>query len=219
MWYNGCGVGGSRLPCPAEAHRLPAKDYMAKPTSHITKSNHPKRRPIPGLTPDDLIKKMQEAASVPRKGKALRKVRDTVGGQDGKVLPDAREGGSNPDGRVGIFGTAPGSGDQVATVSDAARTSESTGSQLTRVLKRILGEQPPAALLEHANMRAATNAEMLAAIIMREALGGRQWAVEMVRDQTEGKPVRAAQLNNNDAEIEDQLDRVSTAALNRLAKD
>ena len=79
---------------------------------------------------------------------------------------------------------------------------------------------PPAALLNVPGLgRNATNAEMLAAIIMREALDGRPWAVEMVRDQTEGKPTRAAQVDNREPEIEDALDRASTAALNRLAKD
>lgn len=83
----------------------------------------------------------------------------------------------------------------------------------------MLGEAPPAALAAADGVgRAANNAELLAAIIMREAHGGRQWAVEMIRDQTEGKPIRAAQVNNSEQEIEDQLDRVSADALNRLAK-
>jgi hypothetical protein len=66
--------------------------------------------------------------------------------------------------------------------------------------------------------RIATNAEALAAIIWREALAGRQWAVEMVRDQTEGKPVRAAQINSGESEIEEMLDAVGKTRLNKLAK-
>lgn len=83
----------------------------------------------------------------------------------------------------------------------------------------MLGEAPPAALMDDPAIgRAATNAELIGAVVMREAHAGKQWAIEMVRDQTEGKPVRAAQVNNSEGEIEDQLDRVSAAALNRLAK-
>jgi hypothetical protein len=83
----------------------------------------------------------------------------------------------------------------------------------------MLGEKPPAELLDVDGVgRAATNAEMLGAVVMREAHAGKQWAIELIRDQTEGKPVRAAQVNNSDGEVEDMLDRVSQARLNDIAK-
>lgn len=186
-------------------------------TSHVTKT-HKRRKPLEGLTPDAIIQEMKKAASVKRKIN-VRTMRGSPDRSDDKVLSETREGGTDPHGKGGIFGTAPRAGDQGPAVSDPQRTSDLPATQLSRVLKRMLGETPPPALLEVDGVgRVATNAEALAAVIQREAFAGRQWAVEMWRDQTEGKPVRAAQLNNNEQEVEDQLDRVSTAALNRLAE-
>lgn len=83
----------------------------------------------------------------------------------------------------------------------------------------MLGEVPPPELLNTEDVgRVATNAEALAAVILAAALKEKQWAVEMVRDQTEGKPVRAAQIDNSDHETEVMLDRVSQAQLNQIAK-
>lgn len=83
----------------------------------------------------------------------------------------------------------------------------------------MLGERVPLELMQAEGIsEVASNAEMLAAVVMREAVKGKQWAVEMVRDQTEGKPVRAAQVNNGEGEVEDMLDRVSTNKLNQFTK-
>lgn len=182
-------------------------------TSHTTKK-HKRRQPIPGLTPDSLISTMRRAA---KGAKAVRKVRRRSRRPHESFLPTTCETASSAVGETGLSG--PGAGTQAEPLPDIARIGEN-GTQLSRVLRRMLGEMPPAALLNVPGLgRNATNAEMLAAIIMREALDGRPWAVEMVRDQTEGKPTRAAQVDNREPEIEDALDRASTAALNRLAKD
>lgn len=187
-----------------------------KRTSHTTKT-HKRRKPIPGLTPDALVKQMQqEAASAPQR-KEVRELRRSPVRPDREVLSDSREGVLDKAGSSGIFGTV--GGDQPASVPDTGGATQSPNSQLSRILKRMLGEAPPAALMDDPAIgRAATNAELIGAVVMREAHAGKQWAIEMVRDQTEGKPVRAAQVNNSEGEIEDQLDRVSAAALNRLAK-
>jgi predicted HAD superfamily phosphohydrolase len=82
----------------------------------------------------------------------------------------------------------------------------------------MLGEVPPRELMDLEGVaHAGTNAEALAAVVMAEALKGKQWAIECVRDQTEGKPVRAAQVNNSGEEVEEMLDRVSAMRLNTLA--
>jgi hypothetical protein len=191
-------------------------------TSHITK-NHRRRKALVGLTPDDIVKQMAKEAS---NGPKMRKLQRDSKRQKGKVLSDSRKGSATEARGGGVFATP--SGDdaerphdgQPASVPNAPGNSSSdSGTQLSRVLKRMLGEAPPSVLLSVDGIgRVGTNAEALGAIIQREAFAGKQWAVEMWRDQTEGKPVRAAQVNNTDQEVEDQLDRVSTAALNRLTQ-
>lgn len=176
---------------------------------------HPRRKPIPGLTPDEVVRQMTEAAS----GKTVRKVRE-ASPEKGPVLSSSREGGAGESGKGRVLAAPSGGDDQRSNeggekaVSDPGRE-----TQLSRILKKMLGQRPPAELMDIEGVgEAATNAEMLAAVIVREALAGKQWAVEMVRDQTEGKPVRAAQMNNNESEIEDMLDRVSTNKLNQFTK-
>ena len=190
-----------------------------KRTSHTSHSEHPRRKPIDGLTPADVIAQMTEEAAG---GKKLRSVRRTAGKPERQVLPAARPAGAGETGAVRVPGADGGDDGQRADESVQPEVSDrggETGTQLSRVLKRLLGETAPTELMGAVGLsRVATNAEAVAAVVMREALAGKQWAVEMVRDQTEGKPVRAAQINSNEAEIEDQLDRVSTAALNQIAK-
>lgn len=190
-------------------------------TSHTSKSNYPRRKPIPGLTPPEVIEKMAREA---KRGNKVRRVRDSVEGAKVPVLPEVWHEGSEhgvAGGKVGAPGNDDGqrAGDpELSAVSDNPRKAE-TGSQLSRVLKRMLGETPPVELLDTAGIgTVGTNAEALAAVVMRAALAGKQWAVEMIRDQSEGKPVRAAQINTHDEDIEDMLDRASTARLNEFAK-
>ena len=173
-------------------------------------------RKIPGLTPESIVRQTKEAAN----GKRVRGVRSR-NKEERQVLPEARETGTDPAGAGGIFGTPQGSGSPSPEVPDATGNPGGEAafkSQLSRILKRMLGELPPPAMLKDLGLTNATNAEVLAAVIQREAFAGKQWAIEIWRDQTEGKPVRAAQLNNSEQEIESNLDRVSVAALNRLTE-
>jgi hypothetical protein len=174
-----------------------------------------------GLTPQRLVNDMVEVA----RGKKVRKVRDSAAEQKKSVLSEVCSGGTEASGGGRLF--KPADGDNAernrsateAEVSDGAGTSDSFTAHLSRVLKRMLGEMPPQALLNTSDIKTVTtNAEALAAVIQREAFAGKQWACEFWRDMTEGKPVRAAQVNNTDAEVEAELDRVSLAALNRLAE-
>lgn len=186
-----------------------------KPTSHTTKTKLG-RKPIVGLTPDILIKQMKEAAGATRKNvRTLRKSDST----EPAVLSDSRKSGAGSSGEGGIFGAIEGAGDREPSISDAPGiTGDTFRSQLSKVLKNMLGQAPPQSLVALEGLgRVATNAEALAAVIQKQALEGKQWACEFWRDMAEGKPVRAAQQNNSEVEIEDNLDRVSLANLNRLA--
>ena len=171
---------------------------------------------IPGLTPDSIVREMKEAAN----GKRVRSLRSRDK-EERPVLPEARETAPDSPGAGGIFGATEGTGSGRPPVPDAAGDSGSEATfraQLSRVLKRMLGESPPPALMRDLGLTTATNAELLAAVVQREAFAGKQWACEFWRDMAEGKPVRAAQQNNSEMEIEANLDRISMASLNKLTE-
>lgn len=193
-----------------------------KKSSHISSNRHPRRKAIPGLTPPEILAQMQKEA---KHGKPLRKVRSKAPVEKGSVLPDSRDASPSPPRNGGVF-AAPsgddsqrGSGHLHKAVSDSERTSTGRGSQLSAVLKRMLGDAPPSELLAVGGItQVGSNAEALAAVVMRLALEGKQWAVEMVRDQSEGKPQRGVQVDDTGPKVESFLDRISTARLNDLAK-
>lgn len=191
---------------------------MKKQTTHTGRRNHPRRKPILGLTPEEVIKQMTEDA----RGEKVRKVRKTRD-EEGPVLSEAQSGRSEGSRESRVPTAAPGNDDQRADADREGEVPDARGdknqTQLGRVLKRMLGETPPTGLLDIEGIgKLSNNAEALAAVIMKAALEGKPWAVEMVRDQTEGKPVRAAQVNNSDGEVESMLDRISTSKLNQIAK-
>jgi hypothetical protein len=196
---------------------------VRKRTGHTTNTNHPRRRDIPGLTPSDLIAAMEKEA---KHGKPLRKMRDKISLKKRSVLPDPRPPASSTPRSGGVPSAAEGddvvggASTQREAVPHNQRSEAGPGSQLSKVLKRMLGERVPVELLSIQGVtQLMTNAEALASIVMAQALAGKQWAVEMIRDQSEGKPVRAAQENNHAAsETETFLDRIGVARLNELTK-
>lgn len=62
-----------------------------------------------------------------------------------------------------------------------------------------------------------SNAEVLTRLLVDKALQGNQFALEMVLDRYEGKPVRAQTVQSADTSIEEQIDKASVALLNSLA--
>jgi hypothetical protein len=184
---------------------------------------HPRRKPIEGLTPEAVISDMFKEA---KRGRKVRKVQPDDGRSNGPVLPPARPQGVETPSEGGVSPAA--EGDDSGRASDARKGSVSDvvrqdpRTQLSSILKRMLGEQVPQELLDLSGIKTtgdiATCGEALGAIIMRQALEGRQWAVEIIRDQTEGKPVRAAQVSKDDGEVEQMLDRVSMKRLDKLVK-
>jgi len=182
----------------------------------IRPKRHPRRKDIPGLTPADVVAQMTEVA----RGGRVRKVRGADKKPKDAVLSAVRQEGPDPAGEGGIPAAPDGNdaGRSAADKRQAVPDAAGVVTALSRILKRMLTEPAPAALMEIEGIgKVATNGEALAAVIQREALAGKQWAVELWRDQTEGKPVRGVQVNNTDEEVEDHLDQVSVAALNRIA--
>ena len=188
-----------------------------KRKSHTTKKKHPRREALVGLTPEDVIKSMTEDAS---HGRRVQKVRSEDKLEKGPVLQAVRTQDSETAGKGGLPGAVDHDDNQrPRSVVREKIPDDSKSSQISRVLKRLLGEAPPE-LVEYgvSGGSVPTNAEALAAVILKAALDGKQWAVELIRDGTEGKPIRAAQVNTSGAEVEEQLDRISTMRLNELAK-
>jgi hypothetical protein len=189
-------------------------------TSHTTKKNHPRRKKILGLTPASVLEDMMKEA---KHGRKVRSVRSKDGKQKGSLLLDPRPANTPEIGTRRVSPTLAGNyslGHTGGVNEKVPHRPRETGSQLSVILKRMLGESPPPALLTEIQgvEEAGTNAEVLAAVIMSQAIAGKQWAVELVRDQTEGKPQRAAQEGNAPKETEDFLDRVGKNHLNEIAK-
>ena len=64
-----------------------------------------------------------------------------------------------------------------------------------------------------------TNAEVLTRMLVDKALQQNQFAMEMVLDRYEGKPVRAQTVQSADTTIEEQIDKASVALLNSLTEE
>lgn len=189
-------------------------------TSHTTKTNHPRRKKILGLTPASVLEDMMKEA---KHGRKVRSVRGKDIKQKRPLLLDSRPADAPKTGTQRVSSAPSGSDSLRDTGGVNEKVSHRTrpaGSQLSDILKRMLGEAPPPALLMEIQgvEQAGTNAEVLGAVIMGQAIAGKQWAVELVRDQTEGKPQRAAQEGNAPKETEDFLDRVGKNHLNEIAK-
>lgn len=191
-----------------------------KKSSHISSHRHARRKPILGLTPAGIIEQMAKEA---KDGKKVRSVRGSDAKSKRSLLPVSRKATPPAIGGQRVPSAASGSDPvrAVSSVNEAVPDSlrPKAGSQLSVILKRMLGENAPPALLGLEGVeKIVTNAELLAAVVMGQAVAGKQWAVEMVRDQTEGKPQRAAQEGNAQNETEGFLDRVGQSRLNDIAK-
>ena len=107
---------------------------------------------------------------------------------------------------------------------------KSRKAQLAETLKRVLGQRATVELLKQCDPKMLadmsvgkqfpTVAELLVNKVVRLALDpnkSHQWAVELIFDRVEGKPVRGEMVRSEDRGIEDKLDAVTTEHLNRLA--
>src|SRR5438309_1938024 len=92
---------------------------------------------------------------------------------------------------------------------------------LSRWLKEILGRAAPIDFQDVDSMAGGdpgkTNAEVVAELIVREACKGERWAIEILADRTEGKPVQAVKQEGEDRSVEERIEDVTVAHLNDLA--
>lgn len=63
-----------------------------------------------------------------------------------------------------------------------------------------------------------SNGEALATKLMQLAVQGKEWAVQIVLERTEGRAVQAAKEDGSDRTTEEKLDHVTAQHLNSLAK-
>jgi hypothetical protein len=95
-------------------------------------------------------------------------------------------------------------------------------AKLSRWLKEILGRSAPIDVQSIDELAEGnpgkTNAEVLAEIVVREAVVNKErWAIELIADRTEGKPVSAAKDEGGDRTTEERIADVTVAHLNDLA--
>lgn len=92
--------------------------------------------------------------------------------------------------------------------------------KLSRVLKARAGEEAPSAFQDYEAMGEGggklTWNDVIAQQILKAAAEGKQWAIEMYRDQTEGKPAQAKPDEGGDRSADERLESNLAHHLNRL---
>jgi hypothetical protein len=93
---------------------------------------------------------------------------------------------------------------------------------LSKWLKTLLGQGAPMELQDMDAMAMGdpgkTNAEIIAGHIVGEALKKERWAIELIADRTEGKPMQAVKQDDGDRSTEERIEDVTRAHLNDLAR-
>lgn len=94
-------------------------------------------------------------------------------------------------------------------------------TKLSKWLRELLGRNAPIEFQEQAELLAGepgkTNAEVIAEAVLAAAREGKQWAIELVHDRTEGKPVQAIKPDEGDRSVEERINDVTVQHLNDLA--
>ncbi len=94
-------------------------------------------------------------------------------------------------------------------------------TKLSKWLRELLGRNAPIEFQDQAELLAGepgkTNAEIIAEAVVAAAREGKQWAIELVHDRTEGKPVQAIKPDEGDRSVEERINDVTVQHLNDLA--
>lgn len=94
-------------------------------------------------------------------------------------------------------------------------------TKLSKWLRELLGRNAPIDFQDQAELLAGepgkTNAEVIAEAVVAAAREGKQWAIELVHDRTEGKPVQAVKADEGDRSVEERINDVTVQHLNDLA--
>jgi hypothetical protein len=94
-------------------------------------------------------------------------------------------------------------------------------TKLSKWLKEILGKNAPIEFQIEDDLLSGhpgrTNAEVIADAVIAEARKGKQWAIEVVYDRTEGKPVQAIKQDDGDRTFEERITDVTVKHLNDIA--
>ena len=94
-------------------------------------------------------------------------------------------------------------------------------TKLSKWLRELLGKNAPIEFQDQAELLSGepgkTNAEIIAEAVVAAAREGKQWAIELVHDRTEGKPVQAIKPDDGDRSVEERINDVTVQHLNDLA--
>lgn len=94
-------------------------------------------------------------------------------------------------------------------------------TKLSKWLRELLGRNAPIEFQDQVELLAGepgkTNAEIIAEAVVAAAREGKQWAIELVHDRTEGKPVQALKPDEGDQSVEERINDVTVQHLNDLA--
>lgn len=105
-------------------------------------------------------------------------------------------------------------------MSDSAKKRRDT--KLSKWLKELLGRNAPEVFQDIQELAEGypgkTNAEVIAEKVIEAARDGKQWAIELVHDRTEGKPVQAVKPDEGDRTTEERIEDVTVHHLNDLAR-
>lgn len=103
-------------------------------------------------------------------------------------------------------------------VPDRGRVDAEGGGSFPRLFRRLLDEQADPRLQSPGDMAhgGVTNRELIARQVIREAVEGRQWAINFVRDAVEGRPGTAPPPTSEDRGPDLMLDALLTDKLNKL---
>jgi hypothetical protein len=95
-------------------------------------------------------------------------------------------------------------------------------AKLSKWLRELLGRNAPIEFQIEADLLTGdpgkTNAEIIAEKVVEAAREGKQWAIELIHDRTEGKPVQAVKQDEGDRSVEERIEDVTVQHLNDLAR-
>lgn len=91
--------------------------------------------------------------------------------------------------------------------------------RISRRLRELLSQEAPPEFQETSGLAGGllTNGDLIANEVIKAALMGKEWAILMIRDGTEGKPGQATKDDTTDRTTEEALDDVTRKRLNDLA--
>jgi hypothetical protein len=163
----------------------------------------------PGLTPDDVVKKIKKKV----RNAKVQKVSASNRGKKEPLLSSVYDEGFEPTPGGGVSATAKNKNDKRSTRSKSSKISDSDSKNLkasiSQHLKAIIQEPNPAE-------EGLSFAESIARRIIEKAALGENSAINFVRDTTEGKPGLAPTNQQPVEQFEGEIGDIEVSLINSL---